>query len=413
MNWQLIKFIQKGFAKAGKDSNFLKFIRAVAFFGVMLGSMALVFSLSILEGYEEKLYDSVEKLSAHIKISSFKNEAIPYSEKIIQHLKNNFPEISDIASIIKKEALLRSKEGVESIAIQAYEGFGSLNKNYDIASKVVDGKSNFSYEEAKEIIIGKKLAKKLNAKLGEDILVFTINDNNGAEGNFSFPSISKFKLIGIYETGMAQYDDINVYVPFKAAQRLTKMPNGWVQEYSIWLESINNLDEISGKMQDFLGYPFFVTNLFQNFTSIFSWIELQKKPIPLVLGLITIVAVFNITTILFITIVEKTNSIGILRALGMKNKDIAFVIIFKGTLLGFLGTLFRCALSFVLLFIQKEFGIISLNPEIYYFDRIPVSISLINYLIVILLSSFLSFLSTIIPSFSSFKIMPIKAIRFK
>ena len=278
---------------------------------------------------------------------------------------------------------------------------------------MVDGKSNFSYEEAKEIIIGKKLAKKLNAKLGEDILVFTINDNNGAEGNFSFPSISKFKLIGIYETGMAQYDDINVYVPFKAAQRLTKMPNGWVQEYSIWLESINNLDEISGKMQDFLGYPFFVTNLFQNFTSIFSWIELQKKPIPLVLGLITIVAVFNITTILFITIVEKTNSFGILRALGMKNKDIAFVLIFKGTLLGFLGTLFGCALSFVLLFIQKEFGIISLNPEIYYFDRIPVSISLINYLIVILLSSFLSFLSTIIPSFSSFKIMPIKAIRFK
>jgi len=110
MNWQLIKFIQKGFARAGKESYFLKFTRSVAFIGVMLGSIALILSLSILDGYEEKLYDSVEKLSAHIKISSFKNDLIPYSDEIIQNLKNNFPDITDISPIIKTEALIRSKE---------------------------------------------------------------------------------------------------------------------------------------------------------------------------------------------------------------------------------------------------------------------------------------------------------------
>lgn len=411
MNWQLIKFIQKGFARAGKESYFLKFTRSVAFIGVMLGSIALILSLSILDGYEEKLYDSVEKLSAHIKISSFKNDLIPYSDEIIQNLKNNFPDITDISPIIKTEALIRSKEGVESIAIQANENFEKINKNNDITSKIVDGNKGFSSLTANEVIIGKKLAKKLNIRINEEIFIFTITDKT--DNNFTLPDINKFKVIGIYETGMAQFDDINIYIPFKTVQSMIKIPDGYVSEYSIWLKSITNLNETTDKIQEFLGFPFFVTNIYQNFTSIFSWIELQKEPIPLVLGLITIVAVFNIITILFITIVEKTHSIGILRALGMKNKDIAFVFIFKGTLLGLSGTIIGCLIAFILSFIQKEFGIISLNADIYYFDRMPVSISFINYLVVVIVSGALSFLSTIIPSFSSFKIMPIKAIRFK
>ncbi len=411
MNWQLIKFIQKGFARAGKESYFLKFTRTIAFIGVMLGSIALILSLSILDGYEAKLYDSVEKLSAHIKISSFKNDVIPYSDEILQNLNKNFPEITDISPILKKEALIRSKAGVESIAIQAYENFNRLNKSNDISSKVVEGSNNFSSSLAKEVIIGKKLAKKLNIKVNDDIFIFTINEK--ADNSFSLPDISKFKVTGIYETGMAQYDDINIYIPFKTAQELIKLPDGWVSEYSVWVKSITNISETTDKIQEYLGYPFFVSNIYQNFTSIFSWIELQKEPIPLVLGLITIVAVFNIITILFITIVEKTHSIGILRALGMKNKDIAFVFIFKGTLLGLSGTVVGCLIALILSFIQKEFGIISLNPDIYYFDRMPVTISFINYLVVIVVSGFLSFLSTIIPSFSSFKVMPIKAIRFK
>jgi lipoprotein-releasing system permease protein len=288
MNWQLIKFIQKGFARAGKESYFLKFTRSVAFIGVMLGSIALILSLSILDGYEEKLYDSVEKLSAHIKISSFKNDLIPYSDEIIQNLKNNFPDITDISPIIKTEALIRSKEGVESIAIQAYENYEKINKNNDITSKIVDGNKGFSSLIANEVIIGKKLAKKLNIRINEEIFIFTITDKT--DNNFTLPDINKFKVIGIYETGMAQFDDINIYIPFKTVQSMIKIPDGYVSEYSIWLKSITNLNETTDKIQEFLGFPFFVTNIYQNFTSIFSWIELQKEPIPLVLGLITIVA---------------------------------------------------------------------------------------------------------------------------
>jgi lipoprotein-releasing system permease protein len=145
----------------------------------------------------------------------------------------------------------------------------------------------------------------------------------------------------------------------------------------------------------------------------FAWIELQKEPIPIVLGLISIVAVFNILTILLITVVEKTHSIGILRALGLTNREIISIFIYQGTSIGFFGTLLGCGLALAFSIVQQQYGLIHLPGEIYFMDKLPVAINPIHYVIVIGISVVLSLAATLIPSFIAVKINTIKALRFK
>jgi len=160
----------------------------------------------------------------------------------------------------------------------------------------------------------------------------------------------------------------------------------------IILYDINKAQQIAGKIEKSLGYPFYVYTVFDLHSSVFAWIELQKEPIPLVLGLISIVAVFNIITVLLITVVEKTYSIGILRALGMSRKNIIKII--AGL-------------------IQKSYKIVSLEGEMYFLDALPIKFELWHFAIVISTALLLSFFATLIPSFIAAKIQPVKALRFK
>jgi lipoprotein-releasing system permease protein len=170
---------------------------------------------------------------------------------------------------------------------------------------------------------------------------------------------------------------------------------------------------LASKIEDLLGYPFFCYTVFDLHSSMFAWIELQKAPIPLVLALISIVAVFNIITTLLITVVEKTHSIGIFKALGMKSKDILLIFVFQGVFIGLMGTLTGCSLGFLACLLQKTYGIIKLQGDIYFLDTLPMQISLWHYAVVGSLSIILSFISSFIPASIAVRVNTIKAIRFK
>ena len=229
----------------------------------------------------------------------------------------------------------------------------------------------------------------------------------------SYPDIEKFRLKGIYETGMAQYDDIYVYIPFKKSASFFKMPENRASSIDIMLYDVNEAPAVAKNIEELLGYPYFCYTVYDLHKAIFTWIEYQKAPIPLVLGLISIVAVLNIITILLITVVEKTHSIGILRAIGMKKSGIISIFVFQGTTIGLIGTLTGCSLGFFLCWLQLHFSIIKLDGSVYFLDTLPIKLSLWHYEIVISISILLSVLATFIPSFIASKISPIRAIRFR
>lgn len=408
MNFSLIRYIASEISRSRTNSRFLNFARLVAVISVALGTMALIISLSVLGGFDKMLRDNAVKFTSHISVTTFNRKPIAKYEGTIDSLKRDFKSITAVAPIISREGLISSKDFIEGIMIRGY------SSKYDITNlkaNIKQGNFGFSADDAKEIVIGRRLADKLNVGIGTSIVLYAMTETQMA--TMSFPDINKFKIVGIYETSMAKYDDIAVFIPFRTASRIFRLPENTATGLEILLDDIEKAKTQTDIIQTYLGYPFFCLSVFDTHSSIFAWIDLQKKPIPIVLGLISIVAIFNIITILLITVVEKTYSIGILRALGMPRKNIVLLFIIQGTALGIAGTFAGSFISLALCLAQDWFHIVRLQGNIYFLDTLPILISPWHYLMIGLVSIFLSFISTLIPALIATKINPIKAIRYK
>ncbi len=380
----------------------------MAFLSVMLGSMALIISLSVLDGFDSKLRENAVKFTAHLTVKSFRQEPIPRYKQIISRLKNKFDKIKSIAPLIEREGLVKSRDYVEGILFRGIKAGMDIT---GIGSNIIEGTFGFSSLDAMEMVVGKRLADKMGLVLGDDVVAYSIKQ--GGINSIPDARIRKFKIIGIYRTGMAQYDDIMVYTPFAAAQNFFAIPANSASIIEIMLDDVNDAKSVSPLIEDYLGFPLYCQTVFDFHRAIFAWIEPQKETIPIVLGLISIVAILNIITTLLITVVEKTNSIGILRALGMKNKSILSIFLFQGVAIGAVGTLVGCGIGLALCWLQLEYGIINLRGEIYFLDTLPIKLSFWHYEVVISISILLAFLATLIPSYVAVRMKPLNAIRYK
>jgi lipoprotein-releasing system permease protein len=381
---------------------------SVALISVMLGCMALILSLGILDGFDNKLHDSAVKFTSHITITSFNREPLLDYPGTVSKLKNNFPDIVSIEPVCEREGLIKSQTLTEGVSVRGV--FPELNIT-GLENFIVEGEFKFSDSLAKEIIIGKRLANKLNVKIGDEIAIITMK----TQSLFGLPDpkVEKYKISALFNSGMVQYDDILVFIPYLRSIKLFDMPQNSASNYQIMLNEMEKSPLLVDTIESFLRYPYFALTVYNYHGSIFSWIEIQKEPIPIVLGLISIVAVLNIVTSLLITIVEKTNTIGILRAIGLDNKKILGIFIYKGFSIGFKGTVAGLLLAYILSYLQVKFEIIRLKGEIYFLDVLPIEIVGEHYIIVAVISMVLTIVATLIPAFIAIKVTPLKAIQFK
>jgi len=201
------------------------------------------------------------------------------------------------------------------------------------------------------------------------------------------------------------------YIKLSDAQLLFDIGDN-VTGYNIKLGDISRIDSLTKYLAKKLRYPHAVKSIYQSHRNIFTWIELQKKPIPIVLGLIIIVAVFNIIGTLLMVVLEKTNSIGVLKSLGAKGKQIVGIFIIQGFILAVMGIILGNALATILIQIQLKFDVISLPSSVYFMSNVPILMRLDTYLIVSVLTFFLCIFASIIPSFIASRIRPIESLRF-
>ncbi len=407
IDFKIIKYISKAFS-GSNNRKFADFIRGVAFTSIFLGSLSLILSLSVLEGFDKALRENASKFSAHILINSFTKQPLYNYNEAVNQLKSEIPEIKFIQPVIEREGLVKSKYSVDGILVR---GIFPNNDITGIANLIKAGKFAFSSEDAKEVIISKRLADKLNCKLNEGLILFGLDGDSYMD--IPEPKIGKFKIVGIYESGMAKYDNILVYMPFKSAAKFFSIPDNSASVLEIMLEKPEFAPAVSNNLDNLLKYPFYSTTIYDLHQAMFSWIELQKEPIPLVLGLISIVAVLNIITALLIIVVEKTKTIGILRSLGLNNMHLLAVFLYQGLKIGFWGTFAGVGSAFILSWLQINYHIVKLKGEIYFLDFLPMDITLWHYQIVISLSLFFTFIATLIPAFIAVKLKPVNAIRFK
>lgn len=404
MNFKL--FIAKRYLFSGSDSKFISFITYISILGVTLGVSALIITISILNGFEKEIRDKVSGLVSHIQISSFTPDGLSDYKNAIETIKDSIRGVTGISPIIQKEAVIRFKSNVEGILLKGIITETDLST---ARNRIVKGEFNLSDIDStySRLMIGDKLAKKMNIDTGTKLIVFGLN---GIPSPVNPPKIKQFIVSGIYETGLREFDDLIIYTNLKTAQRLFEL-NDNVTGIEMTLDSIDRVESVVAKIKKDIGYPYYPKSLFKIFRPIFTWVELQKAPTPIILGLIIIVATFNIVGTLLMLVLEKTQSIGTLKSLGAGNGQIMKIFLYDGLIIGITGIILGNILGLGLCFIELKYKLFSL-PEIYYLKSVPILIQPEYVILVSLITLILTFIATLIPSYLASRLDPVKSLRF-
>lgn len=400
-------FVTKKFTLSKKDSRFITLISSIAIGGIALGVATLIIALSILYGFEDTIKKKIVDFDAHIQVTSFQSTLPNYKTiqpRITEILQPYLEEITPYAANL---TIISNKYLQEGVLLK---GIFHNGNQLPLQKNIVEGNTDLHGNTKPSIIIGKKLADKMFIKLNDEVTLFALN-NNKIPSVENLPNIQKFVVVGIFESGMAEYDDLNAYTDIKSAQELFSIGDN-VTGYDIKLTNTNQIDSLTNVLSKSLRYPHSTRSIFQKHRNIFTWIELQKKPIPIVLGLIIVVAVFNIISSLLMIVLEKTNAIGILKSLGALNRHVSKIFVYQGLFLGAIGILLGNLLAYVLLGLQLKYNIISLPSSVYFTTTVPIMLSAKIFIGVSVLTAVLCLLASFIPSRIAAKIKPINSLRF-
>lgn len=397
-------YIAKQFIHSRKDSRFISLISTIAIMGIALGVATLIIAISVLKGFEQTITNKVIDFDSHIKITSYRSDLPDYKKTlpwIQSHLEKFNPKITPFSSKLVLISNKKKKEGINLFGLDAD------NDKPFFVNNIVEGDVKLSDDK---ILIGKKLADKLFLKVGDRVNIFSLkNDQIPSPDNL--PNIQKFVVSGIFESGMTEYDDTYAYTSLESAQKLFDIGDN-ITGINIKLGNISKIDSLTTFLSKSLRYPYLVRSVYQIHRNIFTWIELQKEPIPIVLALIILVAVFNIVGTLLMIVLEKTNSIGIIQTLGSKQHQIISIFMIHGAFLGIIGIFMGSLLASILIFVQEKFNIITLPSSVYFMSKVPFLLTADTFIWIAILTFILCLLASVIPSYIASKIRTLTALRF-
>ncbi|MBP1691657.1 MAG: Lipoprotein-releasing system permease protein [Bacteroidetes bacterium] len=400
------RFIASRYLQSRRNAGFFSFIAGIAILGVMLGTATLIIALSVLGGFEREITEKVVGFTSHVQITGFQNLPLRDYRENARLLASSSPVIMSVTPYVAREALIRSKQGVDGIMLK---GIDPETEAVAARKYLVAGEFRIDREQGATpgIVLGRKLASRLALEVGDRVVVFGIGrllqDGQGRA--------MAFRVTGIYESGMAEYDDVYAYTGIQDAQVLFQIPDA-ASGFDIQLSRVDSADAVAERAADLLGYPHYARTVFESYRNLFSWIELQKKPIPIILGLIIIVATVNIIGTLLMMVLDKTREVGVLATLGATRWGITRVFLRQGLTIALVGTVLGNLLAFILLTLQQNFKILSLPSDIYFMTSVPVLMRWEDFLVVSAITVALSMLSALIPARLAARLDPVTAIRF-
>lgn len=404
MNFKL--FIAKRYLFSKKDSKFISFITYISIIGVALGVATLIIAVSIMNGFEKEIKEKVTGLVSHVQISSFLANGIADHEYGVKQIKENVDGLTGLSTYVQKEAVIRASDKIEGIILKGIDPINDISNTKD---KIVEGEFNIEPADSNfsRVIIGNKLARNLNVKVGDKVIVFGLM---GIPSPLNQPKIKQFRISGIYETTLKDYDDIIIYTDIATTQKLFDLGQN-ISGIELKLDDIDRADTVVSQLTDLLGYPYYPKSLFRIYKSLFSFVELQKKPVPIIMSLIVLVATFNIVSTLLMLVLEKTHAVGVLKSLGASRMGIMKIFIYDGIMIGIIGIIIGNIIGVGLCLAEMKFHLISL-PEFYYVEKVPILLEPQYIVLISIVTLILCFFATLIPAFLASRLDPVKSLRF-
>ena len=399
---------------AQRKSLFVSLIGIFSMLGVSIGVFALVVALAAVNGFEEEVTAQMIGKDAHFELMAYNSEPIASYDSLINEVRTHDPSVVAASPFIIYKVGISSKKVNDGIVIYGIDsktasGVTDIHKYMKWGHYSVDSLEDMSGTLRPGILLGSGLANRLRVVVGDKLVLQTFQSPDEMVGSGG-PKMMMCVVSGIFETGTYEYDGNLAYVGIPELQKLLSMGDA-VSGIQFRIKDHWMAGEAADKVGEWLTYPYYVIDWKTKNITLLKWMNYEKFIVAAIICLIILVAAFNIISSLIMVVIDKTKEIGILRSMGLSKFGVMRVFMLMGSFIGVGGTIVGGTVGLVLCKLQEAYHFIKLPGDVYVIPYFPISVHLLDVVLIFVIGIALCVLSTLLPAWKASRLDPVGAIR--
>jgi lipoprotein-releasing system permease protein len=406
-------FVASRYLAAKRKTRFISLITYISVLGVTIGVGALIIVLSVMNGFESEVRSRIIGFDTHIRLRTYHDEGMDSVSTVVRKIRD-IRHITGISPYILDKGMIQSGNRSDGCLIRGADP-RTLDQVSDLAKNMVYGKLNLGRVERPGeralpgIVLGRYLAERLYLEPGDVVTIFT---SAGIHSMLQMPPVKQFVVSGFFETGMYEYDNAYVYISIVSAQELFRM-GGKVSGLEIRLDDLYKANQVVSAIEKRLGFPYYPMTWFEMRKNLFSWMQLEKWAMFIILSLIIMVAAFNIVSTMIMVVMEKTKEIGILKSMGATSQGVMRIFLYQGAVVGVLGTMLGLFIGYGLCWTQLKYKILSLPGDVYFISVLPVKMVFQDFVLIGGAAILICLAASLYPARRAASLIPVDAIRYE
>lgn len=395
------------FQGSNRDSKFLSFIKIMSIIGVAVGSAGLLIALAIVHGFKSTINEKILGFAPHITNQTFVGAPLQRADTLQPYLQQ-FEGVSRVEPTVTGNVMIQSASGISGSVIKGIRPGGDITQ---LSTYITKGSYAIDRDSSglPGIILGQTLAQTIGADIGSRVTVFALD---GLPSPLNTPEIRQYRLSGIYETGIDRFDDSFAIADISTVRTLFGLGSRQASVMEINVSDVSQIQSVYADIRDGTSFPIVTENIYQRYRNIFAWINLQEETIPLIIGVMVIVAAFNLIGTVLMMVLERVRDIGILKTIGARSAAIRQIFLLEGLFVAISGLTIGIGISLLFWFLQTTYNIIPLAQENYYMSTAPVEPHLLDFFIVGGITILLCALASWLPARIAAKTDPVQVLSF-